>query len=154
MRNLIKRVLTYSSIAAILLVSPGCSSFRPGFISEDSFKVENKKPEDKLLDGVGPLGGHFDGEGNWIPDNPEIAWTYKIPDIGAGIIFDIKSLDITPSLQIELLEVDTHIPYLRTLKLDFGVGYQRAYLYVGKLWTNIFEITTGGGRNSVDRTGR
>jgi hypothetical protein len=35
------------------------------------------------------------------------------------------------------------VPYLGTLKLDAGVGYQRTFVYVGKLWTNIFEISTG-----------
>lgn len=97
--------------------------------------------------------GTFDADGNYIPENPDIAWTYQIPDISAGFIFDINSsLDheklkhvefISPSIQVELFEFDTPIPYVKTLKVDFGVAYQRAYLYVGKLWTNIFEISTG-----------
>ena len=106
--------------------------------------------------------GTFDEDGNYIPENPDIEWTYKIPDISAGFIFDIEStLDgdklekmefISPSLQIELLEFDSHIPYVNTLKVDFGVAYQRTYLYLGKLWTNVFEISTGvfGGWNFED----
>jgi hypothetical protein len=125
------------------LLSSGCNVFKPGFVREDSYQVEVRDDNAKV-DGVdGPTGGHFDDEGNWVPDNPDIPMTYKIPDIGAGFIFDVNSLDVSPSLQVELLEIDTHIPYVRTLKLDAGVAYQRGYLYVGKLWTSIFEISTG-----------
>lgn len=130
-------------LCALLLSSTGCRVFKPGFVREDSYEV---KPSDSnaVVDGVeGPTGGHFDEDGNWIPDNPDIPMTYKIPDIGAGFIFDVKSLDLTPSIQVEILEIDTHIPYVNTLKLDLGVGYQRAFAYVGKLWTSIFEISTG-----------
>lgn len=131
-------------ITLILLLVTGCNVVRPGFVREDSYEVEEKKDNAKV-DGVdGPTGGHFDPDGNWVPDNPDIPMTYKIPDIGAGFVFDVKSLDVTPCLQVELLEVDTHIPYVRSLKLDAGVGYQRTYLYVGKLWTSVFEISTGG----------
>lgn len=130
----------------------GCTSFRPGWVHENSFTV---------IDGS-PMPGTFDEDGNYIPENPDIEWTYKIPDISSGFILDIESsLDqdklenvefLSPSLQIELFEFDTHIPYINTLKIDFGVAYQRAYLYVGKLWTNVFEISTGvfGGWNFAD----
>lgn len=129
--------------AMALLLLSGCSVFRPGFMREDAIAVEANPTNDKVEGVDGPTGGHFDTEGNWVPDNEEIPATYKIPDIGAGFIFDIHSLDVSPSLQIELLEVDTHVPYLRTLKLDGGVAYQRGYVYLGKLWTNIFEVSTG-----------
>lgn len=131
------------ALAALLLGSTGCSVFKPGFIREDSYEV---KPSDNnaVVEGIdGPTGGHFDEDGNWIPDNPDIPMTYKIPDIGAGFIFDVRSLDVTPSIQVEILEIDTHIPYVNTLKVDAGVGYQRVFAYVGKLWTSIFEISTG-----------
>jgi hypothetical protein len=128
----------------LILPSAGCNAVTFGWEGEDSRRVEGIE---------GPLGGHFDEEGNWIPDNPDIAMTYKIPDISAGFIVDIASAletdsrhkveFLSPSLQIELLEFKTYIPYVRTLKLDFGVAYQRAFFYVGKLWTNIFEISTG-----------
>lgn len=127
----------------MLMGSPGCNTFKFGWEREDNQKVENDEGE--RIEGIdGPTAGHFDEEGNWVPDDPTIPATYKIPDIGAGFIFDVVTLDVSPSLQIELFEIDTHIPYVRTLKLDGGVAYQRAYLYVGKLWTNIFEISTGG----------
>jgi len=112
----------------------GCANFRPGFISEESYKV----------DGVDePLGGHFEGE-EWMPDNPNIGLTYKIPDISAGFIFDANGYKVTPVVQVELLEFNLPIPYLGTWKLDAGVGYQRTYGYVGPLLTNIFEISVGG----------
>lgn len=125
-------------LLVFLLILPACSSIRPSFVRENSYAVA---PVDS---GGENLGGHFDDNDNWVPDNPDIPLTYKIPDISAGFLFDANSLDITPCLQIELLEIDSHIPYLRTIKFDAGVGYQRAYLYVGKLWTSIFEISTGG----------
>lgn len=143
-------------IALGALVS-GCSVVRPGFVRENSYEVKSDTAglqSSILPSDIGPLGGHFDPDGNWIPDNPDIPMTYKIPDISAGIIFDAHSLDVMPSLQIELLEIDTHVPYLGTLKVDAGVSYQRTYIYVGKLWTNIFEISTGGfgGWNYEDKT--
>lgn len=133
----------YKIILAALLLS-GCGIFRPGFVREDSIEVQENSTNEKVEGVDGPTGGHFDKEGNWVPDNEEIPLTYKVPDISAGFIFDINSLDVSPSLQIELLEVDTSVPYLGTIKFDGGVAYQRGYIYVGKLWTNIFEISTGG----------
>lgn len=149
-----KRKSGYAIITLILILSItaiGCSTFRPSWIDENSFYVEERDDNEKV-DGVdGPTGGHFEGE-EWVPDNKEIEWTYKIPDISAGFIFDIASLDASPSLQIEIFEFDSHVPYLGILKLDAGVAYQRAYLYLGKLWTSIFEISTGifGGWNWED----
>lgn len=136
----------------LLLVLPaqGCAQFRPGWVSENSFQVEEpESPVNDLEilpeDFDGPLGGHFDDEGNWIPDDPTIAWTYKIPDISAGFLFDANSLDVTPSIQVELLEFDIpFLPYLRTWKLDAGVAYQRGYAYLGPRITSIFEISIGG----------
>lgn len=141
------------AIASLLLVfSSGCAGFRPGWVHENSFTVVEGEA----------MPGTFDEDGNYIPENPDIEWTYKIPDISSGFIVDIgSSLDtdkrkhvefLSPSLQIELVEFDSHIPYVNTLKVDFGVAYQRAYLYVGKLWTNVFEISTGvfGGWNFRD----
>lgn len=138
--------LGWASLAllAIPLVFSGCNVLKPGFIREDSYEVKSREDNTQVEGVDGPTGGHFDENGNWIPDNPDIPMTYKIPDIGAGFIFDVRSLDVSPSIQVELLEIDTHIPYIRTLKVDAGVAYQRAYIYVGKLWTSIFEISTGG----------
>lgn len=136
----------------LILLSSGCTSFRPGWVHENSFTV---------VDGE-EMPGTIDENGNYIPENPDIEWTYKIPDISSGFVFDIESsLDkdklkniefISPSLQIELVEFDSHIPYINTLKIDLGVAYQRIYLYVGKLWTNVLEISTGvfGGWNFAD----
>lgn len=135
---------TSLALLAIPLIFSGCNVFKPGFVRENSYEVKARDDNSKVEGIDGPTGGHFDENGNWIPDNPDIETTYKIPDIGVGFIFDVNSLDVSPSIQIELLEVDTHIPYVRTLKLDAGVAYQRAYVYVGRLWTNIFEISTGG----------
>lgn len=144
-------------LLAVLLSLNGCSVFRLGWINENSYIVEDENTDENsgsiLPDDIGPLGGHFNEDGEWVPDDPDIAATYKIPDIGAGFIFDANTLDVSPSLQVELLEIDTHIPYIRRLKLDLGVAYQRTYVYVGKLWTSIFEISTGGfiGWNWEDR---
>lgn len=123
------------AIATIALsMCASCQSIRPSFIEQDIAAVDS---EDLLQ-------GHFDDEGNWVPNNPGIAMTYRIPDISSGLIFDAASYQVTPTLQIELLEIDTHIPWIDTVVIDAGAGYQRAFVYVGKLWTNIFEITTGG----------
>ncbi len=78
-----------------------------------------------------------------MPDNPDIERTYQFPDISSGFIWDMASMDVSPSLQVELFEWNTKIDRLGRLKLDFGVAYQRAYVYFGKLWTSIFEISTG-----------
>lgn len=123
------------------LTITGCSSFRPSFISEKAWRVEDDLTEEI----EGQLGGHFDEEGIWIPDDPTIEWTYKVPDISAGFIFDAHSLDVTPSIQVEVLEFDTPLPWpLRTCKVDLGVAYQRAYGYFGPRITSIFEISVGG----------
>ncbi len=138
-----KKLLVLILLSFLLLSSPGCAEFRPSWISEESYEVSDNEITDEDFDG--PRNGHFDDEGNWIPDEPTIAWTYKIPDLSSGALFDAATLDVTPSLQIELLEFDIpFLPYLRTWKLDFGVGYQRTYGYFGPLITSIFEISVGG----------
>jgi hypothetical protein len=136
--------MKYSLILLSIFFLSGCGVIRPGFVREDAIEVEARE-DNTVVNGVdGPTGGHFTEDGEWVPDNEEIPATYKIPDIGAGFIFDVNSLDVSPSIQVELFEIDTHVPYVRTLKLDAGVAYQRGYIYVGKLWTSIFEISTGG----------
>lgn len=124
-------------LGILLSILTGCSIFRPGFVREDSLDIAPETSE------MGPfLGGQFEGE-EWVPNNEEIALTYKVPDISGGILFDANSLKVSPCLQIELFEFDTNIPYVRTLKVDWGVAYQRTYFYLGKLWTSVFEISTG-----------
>ena len=145
MRNWIYTLL----LLITLLPSTGCSLFRLGWVNENSYEVqEEAEPNENdgsiLPDDMGPLGGHFNDDGEWIPDDPDIELTYKIPDISAGFIFDVKTLELSPSISFELFEFDTHIPYLRRLKFDAGVAYQRGFLYVGKLWTSVFEVSTGG----------
>ena len=147
---LINRILLACSILSLM----ACSSFRPSFISDNSWAAVEKEqaengsnePRDLTSDDIeGPTNGHFDDEGNWIPDNPSIEFTYQIPDISAGFIFDIATQDITPSIQIELLEFDTPLPWpISTYKIDAGVAYQRAYIYFGPRITSIFEISVGG----------
>jgi len=134
-------------LTALLSLSTGCSLFRWGWVDENSYAVEDESEpsNDSILpDDIGPLGGHFDNDGKWIPDDPDIELTYKIPDISAGFIFDINSLSASPSIQVELFEFDTRIPYVRRIKFDLGVAYQRGFIYAGKLWTSVFEISTGG----------
>ena len=148
-----KNKLSISLICLSLTFTTGCNAFNFGWEREDQKKVEEGVGED--ITGIdGPTAGHFDEEGNWVPDNEAIATTYKIPDISAGFMFDVAPIirndkDMwsgmaLPSIQVELFEFDTSIPYVGTLKFDVGVAYQRGYMYVGKLWTNIFEISTGG----------
>lgn len=132
-------------ICAILLLSSACSSFRPGWIGDESWVIEANEGEN--------LPGRFDSEGNYIPDNADVAMTYKIPDISAGFLFDVEPFRRSdknkyselalPAIQVELFEFDSRIPYLGTMKIDAGVSYKRTYIYMGKLWTNIFEISTG-----------
>lgn len=144
--------MRFLALVLCLFLFTGCNTLRPSWVSEESYEVEwdrdsyKDKEDDEIKpeDFNGPLGGHFDDEGNWIPDNEAIPLTYKIPDISAGFLFDVHSMDVTPCLQVELLEIHTPIPYAGTFKFDVGVGYQRAYGYVGILWTSIFEISTGG----------
>jgi hypothetical protein len=93
----------------------------------------------------GPLGGHFNEDGEWVPDDETIGWTYRIPDISAGFIFDMPRLEATPSLQIEIVEFDLpFLPYLSTWKFDFGVAHNRTFGYLGPRITSIFEISVGG----------
>lgn len=135
-------------LVIVLALFSGCSVIRPSWIDENSYVVDSAEQpdgDDSILgEDIGPLGGHFDDDGKWIPDDPDIEMTYKIPDISSGFMFDIATLSVSPTVQIELFEIDTHIPYLRRIKLDAGVAYQRGFIYVGKLWTSIFEISTGG----------
>lgn len=138
-------------IATAIFLS-GCNTVSFGWEKEQTMAVDSSSSE--KIEGLdGPSGGHFDDDGNWIPDNKEIAATYKIPDISAGFIFDLSPIGrqekkwwdgmALPSIQIELMEFDSNVPYLNKVKFDFGVGYKRVYIYAGKLWTNIFEISTG-----------
>ena len=135
-----------SCLLSILLLT-GCSSFRPSWVNDNSWAVDpdTDRPEITDEDFDGPLNGHFDEEGNWIPDDATIGWTYQIPDISAGFVFDVHSLDATPSLQIEIVEFDIPgLRWFRTWKFDAGVAYQRVYGYVGPRLTSIFEISVGG----------
>jgi len=129
-------------LLSFLLSFSGCAEFRPSWISESSYSIDKTEITEEDFDG--PRNGHFDEEGNWIPDDKTIAWTYKIPDISSGFLFDAATLDVTPSIQVELLEFDIpFIPYLDTWKFDVGVAYQRVYGYFGPLITSIFEISVG-----------
>ena len=136
----------------ILLFLSGCNSVRPSWIEENSYASEpapvTSENSLSIYDGnVGPLGGHFTEEGEWVPDDETIPATYKIPDISAGFLFDIRTLEVSPSIQLELFEF--RVPYVGRIKLDAGVAHNKSFLYIGKLWTSIFEISTGvwGGYN-------
>lgn len=130
----------------------GCAQVQPSFLRE---KVVQADPgEITPEDFEGPLGGHFNKDGRWVPDDKTIEWTYKIPDISAGFIFDAHTVELTPSIQIEILEF--HIPQLprfNTWKFDFGVAHQRAYFYLGPRITSIFETSIGvfGGWNFKEK---
>lgn len=126
---------------SLTLMTVGCESFSFGWQREDSIKINNWSENEEGVPDF--ANGHFNDDDEWIPDNEDIASTYKIPDLGTGFIFDVNSLSVSPSLQIELVEFDSHIPYINTLKVDFGVAYNRTFFYLGKLWTSIFEISTG-----------
>jgi hypothetical protein len=135
-----------SSLALLAaLFFTGCAQFRPGWVNENSFEVETSETDITDADFDGPLGGHFNDEGEWIPDDATIGWTYRIPDISAGFIFDIPQLEATPSLQVEIIEFDLpFLKYLKTWKLDFGVAHNRTFGYIGPRITSIFEISVGG----------
>jgi hypothetical protein len=139
-----------SKLALLLtLCLAGCAQFRPGWVDENSFTVDTSETDITDADFDGPLGGHFNDDGEWIPDDATIGWTYRIPDISSGFLFDVRELKATPTLQVELLELDMPWKYLSTYKIDFGVGYQRTYGYLGVRLTSIFEISIGivGGWN-------
>jgi len=141
------RPLQYFLIALVLITLPACGIIKPSWLREKERTVvqKNTKPgEITPEDFNGPLGGTFDAAGRWVPHKQAIEWTYRLPDISAGMLGDIRARTISPSLSIELVEVDTHIPYVGTIKCDFGVGNNLGYVYVGKLFTSIFEISAGG----------
>lgn len=130
-------------VAAMLLLS-GCSVLQPSFINENALAAKDSGERIKGIDG--PVNGHFNDDGEWIPDDPLVASTYKFPDVSAGFIVDVGDLHevvVAPSLQIEILEIDTHMSFLGTLKADLGVSFMRGYIYVGKLFTSILEISAG-----------
>lgn len=141
----------------LILTNTGCGIIKPSWLKEENSTVV-ERPDNEVIEGIdGPTGGHFNPDGEWIPDKPEIPMTYKIPDIASSIIVDInsfKEIVVSPALHIEIAEINTHIPYLGVVKLDAGVAYMRGFVYIGKLWTNIFEISTGvfGGYNFEDKT--
>lgn len=134
-----------------LILTPGCAYFKFGWQRGDKQPAPEGGQNIEGLDG--PSNGHFNDDGEWVPDDPTIAATYQIPDISSGFIIDIGSAlsdeerrrgeFLSPSLQIELIEFDTQIPYVRTLKVDLGAAYQRPFIYLGKKWTSIFEVSTG-----------
>lgn len=138
-------------VSLFILIQTGCGVIKPSWLREENASVVAQENEDTIPGVDGPVGGHFEGD-EWVPNKPEIAVTYKMPDLGASFIVDfadIKDVKVMPALHVELFEIDSHIPYLGVVKLDAGVSYMRTFLYVGKLWTNIFEISTGiyGGWN-------
>ena len=127
----------------------GCNTFKMSWVDENSRKVP-KKSESILPFDMGPLGGHFDDKGIWHPDDPTIEATYKIPDLSSGLLFDTKSFQVTPTIQVEILEYDAPWKkskqfwrYLSVFKLDVGAGYQRAFGYLGIRITSIFEVSVG-----------
>jgi hypothetical protein len=97
------------ALLAVVCCLTGCGVFTPSFMREDAIEVNGREDNTTVLGVDGPTGGHFTDDGEWVPDNAEIPSTYKIPDIGAGFIVDLNSLDVTPSLQIEL----SRLNYLR-----------------------------------------
>lgn len=140
------RRIAFLLLGVLILSNTGCGIIKPSWLREENSVVIEEPSNDKLPGIEGPTGGHFNDEGEWIPDKEEIPATYSMPDISAGLLVDvgnIKDVKVSPCLQIELFEIDTHVPYLGTLKLDAGAAYMRTYIYVGKLWTNIFEISSG-----------
>lgn len=90
-----------------------------------------------LPTGAPPLsGGHYTDEGEWIPDNKTIARTYKMPDMSAGLMYDVKR--IRPSLAVEVFDY-------RTCSMDVVGSEDFIGVGLSKRWTSIFEIKTGIG---------
>jgi hypothetical protein len=134
--NKFRKMAAIASLSLLFTLS-GCDSIRP------SWRRELTEEEKKELNLDGPANGHFEGS-EWIPDNSQVVATYALPDISTGIYFDVKALKVTPTIHVEILEIETHIPYLETVVIDGMVGYQRAGFYAGKLLTNLFEVSLGG----------
>jgi hypothetical protein len=81
-------------------------------------------------------GGHWTEEGEWVPDNKTVARTYRVPDMSAGLMYDLKR--VRPNLAVELLDKKTLCVDLVGAEDFLGVG-------ISKRWTSIFEIKTGIG---------
>lgn len=86
-------------------------------------------------------GGHYDKDGNYVPDNPDVVATYTFPEIVAGIYGTLKDPRFTPGVGFELFEVK--VPYARWFSGQVFAGNQLAGAYLGKRWTSIVELTTG-----------
>ena len=81
-------------------------------------------------------GGHWTEEGEWVPDNKTIARTYAMPDMSAGLMYDLKR--VRPNLAVELFDKRTCAMDIVGAEDFLGVG-------LSKRWTSIFEIKTGIG---------
>ena len=82
----------------------------------------------------------YDADGNLIVA-PEIARTYSIPDMHAGIMYDFTEDKVRSLLEVELFEFKA--PRLRwwSVGVDAAEGYLGAH--ISKRWTSIFEVETG-----------
>ena len=89
-----------------------------------------------------PQGGEarYDADGNLIVP-PEISATYSAPDLHAGYVYVFHADRFTPSLAVELYQ--TKLPLIRETNFVLGMGDQLIYLGVNKVWTSIYEISTG-----------
>ena len=82
----------------------------------------------------------YDADGNLIVP-PEISATYSAPDLHAGYVYVFHADRFTPSLAVELYQ--TKLPLIRETNFVLGMGDQLIYLGVNKVWTSIYEISTG-----------
>ncbi len=98
----------------------------------------NLLPEKKLP----PHSEHpgYDEDGNLIVD-PEIRWTYHMPDIHAGFTYDFKFRRARPVIGLELCEFKA--PLIRWNQIGVFGGEDLVGVHLSHRWTSIFEVSTG-----------
>lgn len=82
----------------------------------------------------------YDEDGNLIV-SPEIVRTYRIPDIHAGLMYDLSEDKLRSLLEVEVFELK--VPKLRYLPVGVTAAEQYLGVHISKRWTSVFEIETG-----------
>lgn len=82
----------------------------------------------------------YDNDGNLIV-SPEVARTYKIPDLHTGLGYDFTEDKLRALLEVELFELK--VPKLRYLSVGVLGAEQFLGVHLSKRWTSIFEVESG-----------
>jgi len=87
-----------------------------------------------------PAVAQYDSDGNLIVP-PEVKNTYIMPDVHAGYAYIATTRKVTPVLEIEIYQCN--LPLISETNLCIGAGNDAAFLSINKVWTSIYEISTG-----------